>query len=1142
MQRIRDGDPSVRWKPTATEYTALESDPKHFGYELEKLDPSAISPEEFLKVNQPAKRTTDPGPSQQRPYHVKQAVRARVAGADIATNKATHSNRISDGDIPPILGQVFSLQEGSILHKDATCSATNIRPLAAASQKRREVGSVIANHHSNHLREFTQPLGQQGYTTDGHLVACKVQQHWRKEELVEAEHCELDQEVVYAMTRVQEAKDEFAHWRHNNPDAPDTEAEHLTSAITHLTEICTSLKTAAKLARSELNLPDKTPSEMLSDHMSDNLKRELAIRRAEQTETLKKMPRGTPRWKVPLRPLEPGPLRNEARFLLKRKRMLKLDDCKNAFGLIRRRWTLLLIMAVTPQMVAAFMTLYGDESLVMTARGVALHLSTGGAQGDGFTNPSVAHPLAFSAITLLMCECAVMQYWDDTASRGTVENVAKAERYITSSEDMTGIVLKPPKCHAHVADQLTADLVQVSALFERTDARGKVRPHTEWTRIHAGFNMDYLKMYIGCDSYTKRMFQTKKLPELTAEINVIVEYGLSSTDRRARAYKAIRYCLSDPKVHHVARLYPPPVAIPALLGQFDHVVRRAVETLCDGPADCWYDPCDSAVSHMLEIDPPPSLDNSNTPIAAGLPGVWENIRTSTCFGGWGIRTGLGSCGASFLTACVLSHEMVKRYAPSYNMINDAKLALPWFTHILGFSVALDALIQCHFPAECSPQVKAQQKENHIVNMVESHRAASARDRMNFRCLRSAVARAHLRENDASWLDTHFFPHDNPDKSTLLCDGAWILSTQMMTGLAVTPTDEPCLFCHKKDAKRYLDDRFGDHLTICKAFGWINAVHNAVADATCDAARSVGIKATREPSYKCADSERRADILFEPDPFCKFQAGRPLFSDVVCASISAPSNSDLIMKHGRGAAAAAHERGKVKKLPHDRDMYPNFTPYGCETTPGGLSLGPDAFKLVCRLEELHRKRTGRAKSRWTRDEPRLLIRLQLICERFRYAAHLERLAQRQLIDTPSEAAIIRTNARISRSIEEICKQNPPKYDRTAWLSTPQAERSPHMSAPASASADTKPVRTARLMVGHLQARAARDQFTTGELKLDLVPPLFFEPGCCAGCCARLFSKPVRVCAMLCTGTPRCCACVSEQKTFNALAVFLCCLRC
>ncbi len=67
----------------------------------------------------------------------------------------------------------------------------------------------------------------------------------------------------------------------------------------------------------------------------------------------------------------------------------------------------------------------------------------------------------------------------------------------------------------------------------------------------------------------------------------------------------------------------------------------------------------------------------------------------------------------------------------------------------------------------------------------------------------------------------------------------------------------------------------------------------------------------------------------------------------------------------------------------------FIDVGIETTPGGGAVGPSGLKLARALEERRRANRGGAPIDWTKEAPKLIVRLQLACERARYHAWLAR---------------------------------------------------------------------------------------------------------------------------------------------------------
>jgi len=175
-------------------------------------------------------------------------------------------------------------------------------------------------------------------------------------------------------------------------------------------------------------------------------------------------------WQVPIPPLDPetdAELIAEATALCQDKPSIQLNDLRNAYGEVSRQLVLMLCLAVLPSFTAAFFSCYGCETLTLLTRGLAIWMSTGFTQGDAFANPGFALVAWYLSVIIRNAGAACIQYWDDTVMYGIVATVAATERAIVQVEHITRCVLRPDKCHCHVADQVTADLIMMAGLFRR---------------------------------------------------------------------------------------------------------------------------------------------------------------------------------------------------------------------------------------------------------------------------------------------------------------------------------------------------------------------------------------------------------------------------------------------------------------------------------------------------------------------------------------------------------------------------------------------------------------------------------------------------------------------------------------------------
>ena len=535
-----------------------------------------------------------------RPFLSRQAI--ELPGfEDIAHLRARASNRIFNGDVPAACCAIFAVMDGRQIFKTAACIASKIRPLGLANTRRRELGKHGASILLADLK--TRIADQLGLIHDGFCVGVRAWRELRKLALAAAGQNEADAAWLHHAVRFTDAARAVARLsttvdrdiaaanaaaNGGGSQDPGTaqlaaaradELERLERRAERLGRVEADARLARDAARARDNLPVATPEEATMAALSPPLRAHvIAGRKQREAEML-----ADPSLATHDCPLPPAPpeLRAECRAHLEGKPCRKLDDMRNAFGLVSRRWVLRLMMAVCPQFVHGFLALYGSETLVFTTRGTALWLSTGFAQGDPLANPGFALPAWFVARLVRLSGCRPVMYWDDTATAGELLRVASAEHAIVSWENETGLQLRPDKCHAHVESQIVADLAQLAAVFSRGDDSS----YRDWTRVHAGFDMVYLNSLVGCDVWAIEWLQTDYRASLEPQLARLAQYAASGTDRRHRAYRLLRSCLSAPKTTHFARALPTDVCEAGLLGWFDDAVRHTAEAIFDVERD-----------------------------------------------------------------------------------------------------------------------------------------------------------------------------------------------------------------------------------------------------------------------------------------------------------------------------------------------------------------------------------------------------------------------------------------------------------------------------------------------------------------------------------------------------------------------------
>ncbi len=375
------------------------------------------------------KPTTAAGPNRVRPFLSRQAI--ELPGfEDIAHLRARASNRIFNGDVPAACCAIFAVMDGRQIFKTAACVASKIRPLCLANTRRRELGKHGASILLADLK--TRIADQLGLIHDGFCVGVRAWRELRKLALAAAGQNEADAAWLHHAVRFTDAARAVARLsttvdrdiaaanaaaNGGGSQDPGTaqlaaaradELERLERRAERLGRVEADARLARDAARARDNLPVVTPEEATMAALSPPLRAHvIAGRKQREAEML-----ADPSLAIHDCPLPPAPpeLRAECRAHLEGKPCRKLDDMRNAFGLVSRRWVLRLMMAVCPQFVHGFLALYGSETLVFTTRGTALWLSTGFAQGDPLANPCFALPAWFVTRLVRISGCRPVMY------------------------------------------------------------------------------------------------------------------------------------------------------------------------------------------------------------------------------------------------------------------------------------------------------------------------------------------------------------------------------------------------------------------------------------------------------------------------------------------------------------------------------------------------------------------------------------------------------------------------------------------------------------------------------------------------------------------------------------------------------------
>ena len=176
----------------------------------------------------------------------------------------------------------------------------------------------------------------------------------------------------------------------------------------------------------------------------------------------------------------------------------------------------------------------------------------------------------------------------------------------------------------------------------------------EGIKIHDNMNLRFLKTPIGDDEFVEKELK-KKLAVLREKIKAIIKMPY-----KMEAFTLLRSCLTQCKVVHLMRTLPTR-QIQSFLIEFDDLLRWGFESLIGVTMeDKW----------------------------------WAVASMNSKYGGMGLRSGIYTAGAQYLTSLANSNDGVKKFFPHWNMCNIAiKDTRHWLCQQLGKEIDISTILE-----------------------------------------------------------------------------------------------------------------------------------------------------------------------------------------------------------------------------------------------------------------------------------------------------------------------------------------------------------------------------------------------------------------------------------------------------------------
>ena len=305
--------------------------------------------------------------------------------------------------------------------------------------------------------------------------------------------------------------------------------------------------------------------------------------------------------------------------------VILIVDFANAFNSCNRNLLIKLVSTHIPEVATLAFWLYAEEAELYLDNGDTLVSSEGGQQGCGLMNLLFALLMKWIMRQIQKEGVDVKgAYWDDAWVKATPRAAAKTLEILKSLEEKTNLKLRLSKCHAYAPNSKIADLCR--ELFPTG------------VQIHEDMNIIMLKTAIGSDQFVKEQLEVK-LGHLKSTIRKISKLPFTM-----EGFTLLRNCLTQCKVTHLMRTIPPK-QIEKFLMEYDAAVREGFECLIDTKLeDKW----------------------------------WGMARFQSKHGGMGLRTGLHTTGAQYLSSLAKCSEDISKFVPSWNGSKIAQEDTEWW--------------------------------------------------------------------------------------------------------------------------------------------------------------------------------------------------------------------------------------------------------------------------------------------------------------------------------------------------------------------------------------------------------------------------------------------------------------------------------
>ena len=629
-------------------------------------------------------------------------------------------------------------------------------------------------------------------------------------------------------------------------------------------------------------------------------------------------------------------------------------DFKNAFNSCDRNLMLQLVAAHVPELARLVQWLYQNESHLVTSRGDTVLSSSGTQQGCALSN--ILFALVMQYLHLNTGSLGLrrdMCYWDDAVLVGEVDAVAAVSQMLSELESKTGLRLNWKKSHLYIGDK---DPARSKTMFNRN------------LQIHSSFNVEFLRVPIGEDSFVKKALE-KKLEELEG----IIE-STASMMQKHEAFALLQKCGAECRIVHLMRTLPPRQAQP-FVEKFDKLLRHGFEKLV------------------------------GTPVVTKW---WRQAKLPSKFGGLALRSGLSTLGAQHFVSVTKAWDHVVRMCNV--RAEDAEGTLKeycdrelknWLQRQLGQEVDMAMLIANEGEVEVQGEETLDCLGPNTTQKLSLAQVCELKEKQRVHELMDADERIHIEARSGN---TQYWVKQAPLKfmGWQLEPEEWSTSARRRLRLDVAPLEKSCPCCSYGWC-----DKKGNHALICAGLGSTRLRHDAVRDLLRKEIQDCGYATAIEHDGGLDGKRRPGDIII-----FNFNGGKHLLIDVAVVDATSECHLNELLAGGAGAAATAYEdRKRAKYEDLDTSKY-DFLPFVLETSGG---FGEEALEFVRKLQ-----RTKNAKQCYVTEEAnplnnnKLLISISLEIERSNSRSILERLPQ-------SEKLFVEKFAKCQVMVEETRKR-------------------------------------------------------------------------------------------------------------------------